>query len=586
MIPHRQHGARSHAEAAASARDLLKALSGAIKHISLYSAKHPVSLRAVEQTWKCLHQTHEGKQLAVGLADGRWIVSGMTMGEVSQPTEAFAAMFRDLAMRTVLFDPGVRLFELTAFCKLAAQAAGSAEPLDAAAYFKQAGVQHIRFDASGYSRVAAAAAAAPVSPIPGPDVEAPPAARCSGQSFGVFIKTLVDSAVADPEERGRICGEALNQVKSALARRVSEATAAARLENQAISHELARTEEVLSNMADGKVIVDRDGRVLMMDPVAEEIAGKRLIDVAGKSIQESVTRTGTAVSLAADLAAKASDNHDREMRTTGSQETMAVIRQSTAVVQDEAGRVVGTYSVLPSTTKYENVILMQKDFVSHITHELNAPLASICAALELVSEMASSKLTAQEAHLIDVSLRNSRLLKQLIAEILDFSKLQSGMMTISPGVIPAAGILREAAEALQPWAMSKSLAIEVAGGPGLEGLRLLADHGRIVQILTNLIANSIKSTPAGGRIVLGVKAQPEARRAVFSVKDTGCGIPKEDQAKIFQRFTQGECRKQKREGVGLGLTIVKELVQLHNGTLWLESAPGQGACFFFSLPLI
>lgn len=577
--------------AAAQGRELLKSMSGAIKLVSLYNSSHPVAVSTVEQVWKFLQQMQTTAPLAIGLVEGRWIIAGTDMGEIAQPTEAFAAMFRRLEMRTVLFAPGVRLFEVTAFCKLAAVSAISAERVDPAGYLKQAGAQHIHFETAAYSRVAATAKAMPsrapvANPIPAPDVSVRPETRFSGLAFGTFIKGLVDNAVADPEERARIYGEALSQVKSALARRVSEAISGARRENQVISLEMARTEKVLVSMADGKVIVDRDGRVLMMDAVAEEISGKRLIDMAGKPLKDSIVGDGTVVSMSDDLTLTADSEPSHQMHTTGSQELLAAIRHSTAVVHNEQGRIVGTCSVLPGTTTHEESVRQHKEFVSHLTHELNAPLASICASLELVADMASSKLTAQEAHFIDVSLRNSRLLKQMISEILDFSKLQSGKMTVNPAAIPAAGILSEAAEALQPWAASKGLTLEVAVSPGNEDLMVLADHGRVVQIMTNLIANSIKSTPAGGRIVLAANALPQTRRVVISVKDNGCGILKEDQAKIFQRFTQGDGGQKRREGVGLGLTIVKELVDLHNGKLWLESESGQGACFFFSLPLV
>lgn len=565
--------------AAPQGRELLKSLSGAVQLISLYTADHPVAISTVERTWKLLQKMQAAAAVAVGLAEGRWIISGANMGEVSSPTAALAAMFRALELRTVMFAPGVRLFELTAFCRLAAAAAKSPQPIDPEAYLKQAGIEHIRLDASVYARVAAEAQAAS-------DRRPAAALRFSGLSFGAFIKRLVDNAVADPEERAKIYGETLSQVKAALARRVAEAVEAARLENQAVSREMARTEEVLASMADGKVIIDRDGRVLMMDAVAEEIAGKRLVDVAGKSIQEGVAGGGKVVSMSADLNLEAGAEPSHHVHTSGPPELLAAIRHSTAVVQDEQGRVVGTCSVLPGTASHEETLRRQGDFVSHITHELNAPLASICAALEMVADTAGSKFTAQESHLIEVSLRNSRNLKQMISEILDFSKLQSGRMATHPTISPAASLLREAADALKPWAVSKQLTLEVAAGPGLDQLLVLADSGQVVQILTNLIANAIKSTPAGGRIVLAGGVDPAIRRAVLSVKDTGCGITPEDRKVIFQRFTQGAGGGLRREGVGLGLTIVKKLVGLHKGTLWLESSPGQGSTFFFSLPLV
>lgn len=586
MSPQRRDGSHHTADATAG-RALLKSLSGAIKLFSLYHAGHPVAAKGAAEAWELIkrRQADSGSELAVGFVEGRWIVSGTVLSEASQPTEALAVMFRTLDLRTVLFQPDVRLFEVTAFFKLAALAAASAAPVDPAGYFKRAGVKHIRFDASVYSRVAAPgpAAAPAAGPIPAPGSASSVSPHLAGQSFGVFIKGLVDSAVSDPGERAQIYAETLSQVKAALARRVADATAAVRSENKILSRELTRTEDVLSAGADGKVIVDRDGRVLMMDAVAEGIAGKRLFEMAGKPLLESALGGEAVVSLSDALSA-ASDTDS--IRTSGTPEVAAAIRHSTAVVQNEQGRVVGTYSVLPSTTKYRETLRMQEEFIAHVTHELNAPLASICASLEMLNERAASKFTAQESHFIEVSMRNSRQLKQMISEILDFSKLSSGKMTVNPAATPAAGILSESSEVLRPWAVSKGLTIELAADPGLERLMVLADHGRVVQVLTNLVSNAIKSTPAGGRIVLAARAQPGTRLAVFSVEDTGCGIPKEEQSKIFERFAQVTEGNKRRDGVGLGLAIVKELVGMHNGKLWLESVPGRGSCFYFSLPLV
>ena len=114
---------------------------------------------------------------------------------------------------------------------------------------------------------------------------------------------------------------------------------------------------------------------------------------------------------------------------------------------------------------------------------------------------------------------------------------------------------------------------------------MLADRRRALQILNNLVSNAIKFTPEGGRVTLSASlGGPERDGAVvIKVHDTGCGIPPDEQKRIFQRFSQG--RTERREGVGLGLAIARELVQQHRGELWVDSEPGRGATFSFTLPL-
>lgn len=243
--------------------------------------------------------------------------------------------------------------------------------------------------------------------------------------------------------------------------------------------------------------------------------------------------------------------------------------------------------VRPDAVKYEETVLMQREFISHVAHELKAPLTSICSALELVTDKVGSRMRAEEKKLLDISLRNSRQLWRLIDDILDFSKLEAGKMSAALGPVPAAGILRDAVEGMRPWAAAKNISLEMEGDALDEGgCRVLADHQRIVQVLNNLISNAIKSTSEGGRILVSGTGRDPSRRdqVVFCVRDNGCGIAREDQKKIFQRFVQLAAGGRHREGVGLGLAIVRQLIDLHDGSLWLESEPGKGSAFFFSLP--
>jgi signal transduction histidine kinase len=147
-------------------------------------------------------------------------------------------------------------------------------------------------------------------------------------------------------------------------------------------------------------------------------------------------------------------------------------------------------------------------------------------------------------------------------------------------------MLRECLQALMPWARSKHVALELEAPDAVHGLPpVTADRGRVLQILNNLLSNAIKFTPEEGRVALSAAlgAGDRAGKVVIRVQDNGCGITPEDQARIFERFSQGQSVR--REGVGLGLTIARQLVQQHRGDLWVESEPGRGAAFFFTLPV-
>ena len=224
--------------------------------------------------------------------------------------------------------------------------------------------------------------------------------------------------------------------------------------------------------------------------------------------------------------------------------------------------------------------------MANITHDLKAPLTSICSALEVLNDKLRPRLQGEEADFLDICVRNSGTLRQMIDELLDFSKVSSGRMTVHPEKTPLEPLLRECAQVLLPWARSKQIILEVE--PATEGKALpqvLADRRRVLQVLNNLASNAIKFTPEGGRVTLAAAPRSDERpgTVVVEVRDTGCGIAPEDRQRLFERFTQGQAER--REGVGLGLAIARELVLQHRGELWVDSDPGQGSTFSFTLPL-
>jgi signal transduction histidine kinase len=587
----------------------LSTLAQTVKLISLYKVGHPVPASSVQETWNNLHElfTVTGwDELAVGLEGGRWILNSSTLEESGGPLELLSIVFRSHALTSVTFGSAAKLYELSAFCEMASTPPNRAYQTDASVFLKERGVKHVTVNVEQFvraRRVRQPASALIESPLAGIARRQPSPAGAGGPGapggggpggggdgagvaggFGSFIKSLVDKAIPDPQERGQLYGEAVRLVEQALARHVSEATHKLLEEKQGAINERMRTENVLAKVADGKVVVDKQGRVLMMDSVAEGIAGKTLSDVAGKPLRESLGSGEQVLAMAKDLVLPTDGPVSSEVDVSGADEVVRAFRQSLALVQDEHGRTLGTYAVPPYATKLKEAMQLQESFIANVTHDLKAPLASICSALEILSVKLGKELGSEDAGFIDISLRNSRQLRQMIDEILDFSKIRSGAMAVNPEPAEPAALLKEAADALRPLAQSRSLTLRAeAPAPGLP--RVLADRGRLVQVLANLVSNAVKFTPEGGSIVVsasdGAPARPGA--VVFSVRDTGCGISPADQKRIFEKFAQA-AGPNRREGVGLGLSIARELVTRHQGELWVESEPGKGATFSFSLP--
>jgi signal transduction histidine kinase len=210
-----------------------------------------------------------------------------------------------------------------------------------------------------------------------------------------------------------------------------------------------------------------------------------------------------------------------------------------------------------------------------VSHDLRNPLhtISMCASL-----MLDVPLPAEQRgdHLKRIKRAGERM-NRLIQDLLDVAKLEAGRVGISAREIDAAPLLDEAYDMLAPLAQERSIHLELQAAERLP--RITADSGRVLQVLSNLVGNAIKFTPAGGRIVIGAKAVPAG--VEFSVSDTGPGIPSDQLERIFGGFWQADAAD--RRGIGLGLTIAKGIMDAHGGRLWVESRVGEGTTFHFVL---
>jgi signal transduction histidine kinase len=223
---------------------------------------------------------------------------------------------------------------------------------------------------------------------------------------------------------------------------------------------------------------------------------------------------------------------------------------------------------------------------SYLTHELRAPLTSIRSALSLLQENLASSLMPDQNQLLTLAVKNTERLSSLINDILDFNKIQLGKMKLDRQPLYARSLIQEAVDSMSAWAISKRIKLlRVSEDEPLP--RALADSRRVVQVLINLISNAIKFTPAGGKIQVSAALGNGEHfgTIVFSVKDSGCGIPPTDLDRVFHCFEQSSTGVKSGEGTGLGLTLARAMVELHGGRIWAESWRGLGSTFRFSIPI-
>ena len=220
----------------------------------------------------------------------------------------------------------------------------------------------------------------------------------------------------------------------------------------------------------------------------------------------------------------------------------------------------------------------QKDaFLSTVSHELRTPLTSITGYLEMLEDGDAGELTSQQLKMLDVVERNAQRLRGLIEDLLVLNRLEASVQKDEGELICAGDLIREVCEELMPVAARAQVNLVVADGACGASTWLRGDRGQLGRALTNIVSNGVKFTPAGGTVTLASRPVDEGRSVEISCVDTGMGIPKADQARLFTRFFRaGNATKAQVPGTGLGLTIVQGIVARHGGHLELESTENVG----------
>jgi PAS domain S-box-containing protein len=342
--------------------------------------------------------------------------------------------------------------------------------------------------------------------------------------------------------------------------------------------EKKQTESVLRSIAEGLVVVNDKGEVILMNPAAEKLLGMKKEDKIGKPLLKDL-KEEQLISLV-----KESSKGNKEIELASQKrDTKKILRSSSAVIEDEDGKTVGMVSVLSDVTKQRELERLKTDFVSNVTHELRTPLATIQNSIALMLDKSTGPLTETQEKFLSLIKRNLERLQHLVDDILDLSKIEGRKMRLNPKPSSMESIINEVCESMIAWARTKNITIEKLIPNDLPWIQI--DALRIIQVLNNIIGNAIKYTTQFGKITVEAKFEKKNKQIVVSVADTGIGIAKEDLSKIFDKFQQvGEKVWTDLGGTGLGLSIAKEIIDLHGGEIWVESEKGKGTKFTFTLP--
>ena len=357
--------------------------------------------------------------------------------------------------------------------------------------------------------------------------------------------------------------------------------------------EATRSQAILEAVADGVLVTDHENKISFLNASAEEVLGINASKITTQTLKDFSGLFGKAANIWHEIIREWSENPSmyNDGETYAEQlelEDGRVVLVHLAPVMLRGSDFLGTVSIFRDVTHQVEVDRMKSEFVATVSHELRTPMTSIRGYVDILLMGAAGNLTEDQTHFLDIIRNNTERLNILVTDLLDVSRLESGKVTLAPQAISLETMTKDIVEnmmrrsATEEKAMNISLDVEAKLPP------VYADEDRLRQIINNLVENAYHYTPENGEITLSVHALNGNDEIQLDVKDNGVGIAAEDQGQVFERFYRGEDPLVlATPGTGLGLPIVRQLVEMHKGRIWVESSgkAGEGSLFSFTLPV-
>lgn len=357
---------------------------------------------------------------------------------------------------------------------------------------------------------------------------------------------------------------------------------------------LAYLTTIIDNMADGLIVVDKDGIINHVNPAVSEMFGKQEFEMIGKSIDT----LGSELDKLVNRSLTTEEVVSTEISLINGRIGKAVaksIKKEYFSEESEAKGILGSVILIRDITQEKEIDRLKTEFITVVSHELRTPLTSILGFVDMINKKFNdtiiahlnladekiSKVVNKINKNLNIILSEGDRITSLINDILDISKLESGQVSWNFEETSINDIITNAYKALSSLFEQKGLPCYIEIQPELP--QIVVDREKLIQVVINLLSNAIKFTEKG---YVKCKAQREGDEIVVSVEDTGIGIPESEKDRIFEKFKQiGDLIKGKPKGTGLGLAISKQIVEAHGGRIWVESEVGKGSTFYFTIPL-
>ncbi len=362
--------------------------------------------------------------------------------------------------------------------------------------------------------------------------------------------------------------------------RVGERTAELGEALEAAEGEREKRDRILESVGDGVIVADAHCRIVLVNRAAETLLGLSLETVKDRPIEAAAPDDSLREAFKTGICHSGAGHQHAELQWPASgSEGLRSVQVRSAPVHDRSGGRIGTVAILRDVSREREIDRMKAEFISTAAHELRTPLTSILGYSELLldPDFERGLSDAQRRDFIGEVYEKAEHLSELINQLLDLSRLETGRplpLTVSPCAV--AELLRKTVENYRLRAPRHCFELQV------EDVSLPADAHRLRQVMDNLLDNAVKFSPHGGMIRIAGKMTEAGYEIV--VADEGAGMTPPQQAKMFAMFYRADASHSAASGLGLGMSIVKSIVEAHGGDIRVESAPGRGTTVCFTLP--
>lgn len=355
-----------------------------------------------------------------------------------------------------------------------------------------------------------------------------------------------------------------------------------KLQVKLLQRQKRNTEAIVYSISEAVIVTDANEHLLMANEAAGRLFGFDLKKSVYKPLDELIGKKELISLIVKTRNSRA--RHVKHELQFESEDNIYTYNCIISCIYDENNEVCGAIAVLHDMTKEKEISQMKNDFVSHVSHELKTPLASITAYSEMLvdGEAADEKMREEFYSIIQTQAQR---LNCLIEDILNVSRIESGMIKINKEPVSTALLIHDAVQMIKSHAAEKGVTIEEQTAIVFDQVN--ADKEMISQVIINLLSNAVKYTHKGGKITVNSEIDESEDVVRVSITDTGVGIPPENLPHIFEKFYRVKKNAGIAKGTGLGLNLVKQIVEkVHQGRVFVRSQVGKGSCFGFELPLI